>query len=254
MAKSWMEAQAKEKAFWTRIYVEKQPDIRSYTPIDSEIAVDFTIKTLRRHRMDLRALDGKTVADIGCGPYGILFGIQRSSRVFVEPPALIGVDPLMEFYLSSIGLLRREGNLELHQAQAEALPIADSSCDYVFCVNALDHMEHPARSAAELHRILKPGGLCGVSLHTVTRPFNPVHRWLKYVDSNNPHHFTVARVRALLAQQFDDVEVTCVLSMIEDQPEFALRSVLRSANRPMAVLRWLSTFVLQSVYFNCRKH
>src|SRR5262249_24510505 len=68
MAKNWMEAQAKEKAFWTRIYVEKQPDIRSYTPIDSEIAIDFMIKTLRRHRVDVRALDGKTVADIGCGP------------------------------------------------------------------------------------------------------------------------------------------------------------------------------------------
>jgi len=41
--------------------------------------------------------------------------------------------------------------------------------------------------------------------------------------------------------------------MLEDQPEFALSSALRSTNRPMAVLRWLSTFVLQSVYFNCKR-
>lgn len=253
MAKSWLEAQAKEKAFWTRIYVEKKADIRSYMPIDSEVAVDFMTKTLYRHHMNVRTLDGKTVADIGCGPYGILFGLQRSNHVFVEPPTMIGVDPLMDFYMSSVGLLHREDNLELHQAQAEALPIADASCDYVFCVNALDHMEHPARSVAELHRIVKPGGLCAVSLHTVTRPFSPVHRALKYVDSNHPHHFTVRRVRALLAQHFDDAEVTYIASITEDQPEFALKYALRSTNKPLAVLRWLSTFVLQSVYLNCRK-
>ena len=251
MAKNWTEAQAKEKAFWTRIYVEKQADIRSYMPIDDAIALDFTQKTLRRHRLEVEAFDGKTVADIGCGPYGILYGLQHAR--FARPPSLIGVDPLMDFYVSSIGLLRPGAGLALHQAQAEALPLTDASCDFVFCVNALDHMERPALAAAELRRIVKPGGLCGVSLHTVTRPFNPVHRVLKYVDSNHPHHFTVRRVRAMLAEQFDDVELTYVASMLEDQPEFALSSALRSTNRPMAVLRWLSTFVLQSVYFNCKR-
>jgi SAM-dependent methyltransferase len=210
-------------------------------------------KTLRRHRLELAALDGATVADIGCGPYGILYGLQRSRAAFTRPPALIGVDPLMDFYASSIGLLRAGDGLALHQAQAEALPIGDGACDYVFCVNALDHMEQPGRAASELHRILAPGGLCAVSLHTVTRPFNPVHRWLKYVDANHPHHFTVARIRALLAERFDTVDVTYVASMLEDQPEFALRYALRATNRPMAVLRWLSTFVLQSVYLSCRK-
>src|SRR6185295_18455977 len=102
MAKNWAEAQAKEKAFWTRIYVEKQADIRSYMPIDDAIAIDFTGKTLRRHRLDVEAFDGKTVADIGCGPYGILYGVQQSSARFARPPSLIGVDPLMEFYVSSI--------------------------------------------------------------------------------------------------------------------------------------------------------
>ncbi|HMG22716.1 MAG TPA: methyltransferase domain-containing protein [Kofleriaceae bacterium] len=253
MAKNWTEAQAKERAFWTRIYVDKQVDIQSYMPIDSAIAIDFMTKTLRRHRVELRALDGAVVADIGCGPYGILYGLQRSRHAFARPPALIGVDPLMDFYVSSVGLLRPGGELQLHEARAEALPIGDASCDYVFCVNALDHMEQPARSAGELHRILKPGGLCGVSLHTITRPFTPVRRWLKYIDSNHPHHFTVARVRAMLTEQFDDVEVTYVAPMLEDQPEFALRHAVRSPNKPMAVMRWLSTFVLQSVYLNCRK-
>jgi ubiquinone/menaquinone biosynthesis C-methylase UbiE len=253
MARSWTEAQERERAFWARIYVERQPDIQTYMPVRPEVAIDFTALTLGRHRLELAALDGKTIADIGCGPYGILYGILHAPRPFAHPPVLIGVDPLIDFYVSDIGMLRPGDQLQLHQAQAENLPIADDSCDFVFCVNALDHMEHPARCVDELHRIMKPGGVCGISLHTVTRPFSPAHRLLKYVDSNHPHHFTLGRVRALLAKRFARVEVTYIASVLEDQPEFALSSVLRSPNKPLAVLRWLSTFVLQTVYFTCEK-
>jgi SAM-dependent methyltransferase len=253
MARNWTEAQERERAFWERIYVEKRDDIRSYQPIDRDIAIDFTTKTFRRHHLSLSAVDGKTVADIGCGPYGVLYGILQSRSQFARPPVLIGVDPLMEFYITKIGLLRREDDVELHQGRAEALPIADASCDFVFCVNALDHVDDPVRSIEDLHRITRPGGLCAVSLHTVTRLFSPVHPILKYVDSNHPHHFTVERIRKLLAFRFAKVEVSHIATMTQDQPEFAFKYILRSPNKPVAFLRWISTFVLQSVYFNCVK-
>jgi hypothetical protein len=92
-------------------------------------------------------------------------------------------------------------------------------------------MERPAHAAAELRRIVKPGGMCGVSLHGDARSAR--HRVLN-TRHNHPHHHGAPRPRALLAEQFDDVELTYVASMLEDQPEFALSSALRSTNRPMA--------------------
>lgn len=53
----------------------------------------------------------------------------------------------MELY-QRIGLLRAQPGLELHKARGETLPLPDASCDYVFCINALDHVENPGNVAA----------------------------------------------------------------------------------------------------------
>ena len=135
MAKNWNEAQKKEREFWKKIYVEKVNDIKTYTPITKEAAIGFSRKTLNRHQLDFQDLSGKVVADIGCGPYGMILGIDNQSQdSFKAKPTLIGVDPLMNFYVSEIGLLKNKDNIQLHNAQAESIPVENSSCDYVFCV------------------------------------------------------------------------------------------------------------------------
>lgn len=80
------------------MYVEKREDIKTYTPIDIQNGVDFARKTLHRHGLVMDDMDGRTVADIGCGPYGVLYGILHTP--FRNRPKLIGVDPLMDFYVS----------------------------------------------------------------------------------------------------------------------------------------------------------
>ena len=116
MARNWKEAQEREQAFWARIYLERKPDIPSYMPITHDIAVDWATKMLGRHRVEMAQLEGKTVADIGCGPYGVIYGIVHARRPFALPPVLIGVDPLIDFYISDIGLLRRDDRVKLYQA------------------------------------------------------------------------------------------------------------------------------------------
>lgn len=252
MAKDWAEAQQKEQAFWTR-WAGVEQAAPAKPPITVERAVDFSVITLERFGVRLGQLDGKTVADVGCGPYGLLYGILNSEQRFATPPTLIGIDPLMDFYERSIGLLRRQPNVQLHQSKAERLPLADESCDFVFCINALDHVENPAVVAAELHRITRRGGVCGVSLHTVTRPFSPVRRWLRYLDKNHPHHLTVGDVRDVLARHFAAVELSRMVTLTEDQPAFAFRHIWRAPNKVMAVMQWASTFVLQTACFTCNK-
>src|SRR6516162_7355086 len=106
MAKDWAEAQENEQAFWTRWAGDARADApAARPPITVERAVDFSRTTLERFGVALRDLDGKAVADVGCGPYGVLFGIINSGETWKQPPRLIGVDPLMDLY-ERIVLLR----------------------------------------------------------------------------------------------------------------------------------------------------
>lgn len=252
MARDWAQAQQREREFWSRIYVLRRRDIASYSPASPEALRAFADKILKRHGLRLEDLDGRTVADIGCGPYGILTGVAEEAGRFRRRPLLVGVDPLMRFFVSQIGILRSRENVRLYCARAEELPLADGCCDLVFCVNALDHMDQPESSIRELRRVLRPGGTCAVSLHTVTPLFTPVRGLLKHVDHNHPHHFSRGDIQRLLLRHFDRVEVSCVVSMLQDQPGFALRNVWRAPRKAEALARWLGTFVLRSLYFNCR--
>lgn len=54
---------------------------------------------------------------------------------------------------------------------AEDLPFQDASFGVVICSEVFEHLKHPERAAAEIHRVLKPGG----TLVLTTRFAFPVH-------------------------------------------------------------------------------
>jgi len=60
------------------------------------------------------------------------------------------------------------------QADAENLPFADASFDIVYSNGVLHHTPDTARAIAELHRVLKPGGLGVVMLYCK----DSLHYWL----------------------------------------------------------------------------
>ncbi len=94
---------------------------------------------------DRRDLD---VLDIGCGakPYLPLFApLARSYR---------GLDAVPGPYVDDVG-------------PAETLPYADASFDAVVCTQVYEHLDDPAAATAEIHRVLRPGGVAFVSTHGV---------------------------------------------------------------------------------------
>ncbi len=44
------------------------------------------------------------------------------------------------------------------------LPFADNSIEAIVCLAVLEHVENPFKACAEIHRVLKPGGFCLITL------------------------------------------------------------------------------------------
>jgi arsenite methyltransferase len=104
---------------------------------------------------------GDTVADIACGLGESSLQVARATRA-----SAIGVDLSSD----SIATARRAaedadlaGSVEFLVADAEALPLADESVDGVLCECSLCTFPDKGRAAAELARVLNPGGRVALS-------------------------------------------------------------------------------------------
>jgi ubiquinone/menaquinone biosynthesis C-methylase UbiE len=254
MAFSWQDAQAKEKAFYDTIYKYDRGGIPSYRPFTPERCVAFARKTVERFGYTMDQFAGKVLADIGCGPHGIISGLELfAAGNGGLPRCMYGIDPLMEAYkaYTEHGVLRESAVIKLITAKGEAIPLPDESCDYVFCTNAVDHVEDPEQVMCESRRICRAGGAFCMSVHVV----NPAWAWsrpvLFLVDKNHPHHFRTRTVVELAQKHFARVTVCRRVSVVEDHPEFTLGNVLWSRHRLRAVKRWASNVMLSSLYVRC---
>ena len=95
---------------------------------------------------------GKLAADIGAGSGFVTEGLlKRGLRV-------IAVDR-SEAMLGEMKRKFGEGSaVEYRIGEAESLPVADNSVDYVFANMYLHHVESPSVAIREMASVLKPGG------------------------------------------------------------------------------------------------
>jgi len=95
---------------------------------------------------------GGMAADIGAGTGFMTEGlVHRGLHV-------ICVDQSAEMLAALLAKFGDSGLIECRQGDADSLPIADASVDYVFANMYLHHVEHPPAAIREMHRLLKPGG------------------------------------------------------------------------------------------------
>jgi ubiquinone/menaquinone biosynthesis C-methylase UbiE len=106
---------------------------------------------------------GQRVLDLGSGMGGGLVALRRAGL------DVVGLDYNPAY--CRIAQLRgqRYGlRLPLAVGAGEALPFAEGSFDAVICLDVLEHVQQPERVLAEMHRVLRPGG---VVLTTVPNRF-----------------------------------------------------------------------------------
>jgi SAM-dependent methyltransferase len=102
---------------------------------------------------------GMRLLDVGCGPGTITAALAGTVG------AAIGVDIEPNAITAAKWLAARSGatNLSFVEADMTALPFEDATFDAVFFHAVLYHQSKPmlAKTLAEAHRVLKPGGVLG---------------------------------------------------------------------------------------------
>jgi len=99
------------------------------------------------------------VLDLGCNTGQTLkvmlgLGVSRAYGVDINPLAVAAAQRL------------NDPRVVVHQASADALPLADHSVDFVLCSEVLEHVPEPLRPAAvaEIHRVLRPSGVLALTV------------------------------------------------------------------------------------------
>jgi arsenite methyltransferase len=117
------------------------------------------------HALALRP--GERVTDIASGPGSTAFVLAREFGVHVD-----GID-LGGRAVNTANAKAVAGGLgervKFHVGDAERLPLADASTDAVVCECALCTFPDKAAAAAEMARVLKPGGRVGITDVTIDR-------------------------------------------------------------------------------------
>ncbi len=88
------------------------------------------------------------VLDLGCGPGNYLDVLAAHGRTY-------GTD----YSLPALRYCARRGHARLSSADFHDLQFRSDSFDLITCIDVLEHVRDDARAAAELARVLRPGGL-----------------------------------------------------------------------------------------------
>jgi ubiquinone/menaquinone biosynthesis C-methylase UbiE len=132
------------------------PDKVEYMADAAELGRDYKHQLLVS--LDLR--HGDTVLDVGCGP-GMDLPVMADAVTTSGRVIGVDVDPTM--VAAARSLLNYYPQVEVRRGDAHALPVDDGTADRARMDRALQHVENPSDVLAELHRVLKPGGLLRIA-------------------------------------------------------------------------------------------
>jgi ubiquinone/menaquinone biosynthesis C-methylase UbiE len=152
---------------------------------------------------------GETVLDLGCGPGG-LWAFQRG--ILPADSRILLCDLSSGMVASAASSLAAESPFRFAVGDAQRIPIRDHCCDLVTANHMLYHVPDIAQAAAEIRRVLKPGGRLAAAtngnlhlkeLYDLIRRFIPDFR----EDNNSARRFGLENGAEILSPFFEQIEV-----------------------------------------------
>ena len=100
---------------------------------------------------------GGVLLDVGCGPGTITVDLARR----LAPGRVVGLDASTEIveHAASLAAAERVHNATFQAGDVYALDFADATFDIVHAHQVLQHLADPVAAMAEIHRVLRPGGV-----------------------------------------------------------------------------------------------
>jgi 2-polyprenyl-6-hydroxyphenyl methylase/3-demethylubiquinone-9 3-methyltransferase len=179
----WRLAQFFEIRWWRR-YLARRDKTR-YLNWKRGYWRDF----LQKSDLDIPA--HATVLDAGCGPAGIFTALENQT--------VYALDPLLEHYEKSLPHFRRS---DYPQVRFSNKPLEDyfpdKTFEFVFCLNALNHVADLPHCVNRLAALTAPGGTLAVSIDA--HNFYWLKRLFRLVPADilHPHQFDIEEYRAML--------------------------------------------------------
>ncbi len=124
-----------------------------------------------RYRFACALAKGRDVLDIACGE-----GYGSAALLGAGAKSLVGVD----ISADAVAHARQVYGIDARTGNAEAIPLADGSVDYVVSFETIEHVPNPEAFLKECVRVLRPGGTLLISTPNLQRyhldtPHNPFH-------------------------------------------------------------------------------
>ncbi len=166
-----------ELAYWSRRYVTEGGAFRNdhFEPLMLAIAGE----------KDHNFIQGKIVADFGCGP--------RGSLVWAKEAMLrIGIDVLADQYADKFTNSILSHDMVYLKSTERVIPLPSNFVDIMFTMNAIDHVVDFSQMCREIVRVIKPGGLLIASIN-IDEP----------VTAEEPQTLTEAKIQQHLLCFFD---------------------------------------------------
>ncbi|MCB0167050.1 MAG: class I SAM-dependent methyltransferase [Anaerolineae bacterium] len=141
-------------------------------------------------------------------------GAGHTAMLFAPHVAHVIASDLTEPMLTKTAQLAAERgltNLETRSADAEALSFDDNAFDLVTCRLAFHHFPNPHQALSEIARVLKPGGIFGLSDNITVPDKQAAGYYNAYEKLRDPsHHWVYPQVRleAMLEKAGLKVEAT----------------------------------------------
>jgi len=151
-----------------------------------------TLKDLKRHKLMAEQLVAKIP------PNGAVLEIAPGPGYFCIELAKLGNYQItgLDISKSFVEIARKNAaeaglRIDFREGNASAMPFANATFDFTFCQAAFKNFSEPVKAIAEMHRVLRPGGISVISDLRRDAPSEEIDREVQGMGLGPINHFLV---------------------------------------------------------------